>query len=146
MKIEQLGHAVLKVRDIEKAEAFYNGVLGLPVAARLREGMSMTFFTLGNHHDFAVVEVGPDGPDAAPDGPGLFHVAFKVGDSLDELRAVKSELEAAGVGIDMVADHNVSKSVYVHDPDGNGIELYIDASDVWRTDPQAVATLEPLTL
>ena len=93
-----------------------------------------------------MVEVGPDGPDAAPDGPGLFHVAFKVGDSLDQLRAVKSELETLGVDIDMVADHAVTQSVYIHDPDGNGIELYIDSSDVWRTDPQSVATLEPLTL
>ena len=42
----------------------------------------MTFFTLGNHHDFAIVAVGPDGPDAADNGPGLFHVAFKAGDSL----------------------------------------------------------------
>lgn len=41
---------------------------------------------------------------------------------------------------------NEDRALYIHDPDGNGIELYIDASDVWRTDPQTVATLEPLTL
>ena len=146
MKIEQLGHAVLKVRDIEAAEEFYGEVLGLPVAARMRSGPTMTFFTLGNHHDFAIVEVGPDGPDAPANAPGLFHVAFKVGDSLDDLRAVKAELEATGVAIDMVADHTVSQSVYIHDPDGNGIELYVDASDVWRTEPQAVATMAPLSL
>jgi catechol 2,3-dioxygenase len=146
MRIEQLGHAVLKVRDISKAEDFYHGVLGLPVAARQREGMSMTFFTLGNHHDFAVVEVGPDGPDAPVDAPGLFHVAFKVGDSLDQLRSVKAELEATGVTIDMIADHTVSQSIYIHDPDGNGIELYVDTSDVWRSEPQAVATIQPLSL
>jgi catechol 2,3-dioxygenase len=146
MKIEQLGHAVLKVRDIQRAEDFYHGVLGLPVAARLNEGLNMTFFTLGNHHDFAILAVDPDGPDAAPNGPGLFHVAFKVGDSLDQLREVKAELESAGIPIDMVADHTVTRSIYVRDPDGNGIELYVDASDVWRTDPQVVATLEPLTL
>jgi catechol 2,3-dioxygenase len=146
MDVEALGHAVLKVRDVQRAEDFYHGVLGLPVAARMQEGMTMTFFTLGNHHDFAVVEVGPGGPDAAADGPGLFHVAFQVGDSLDQLRDVKTELEAAGVPIEMVADHTVSQSIYVRDPDGNGVELYIDSSDVWKTDPDAVATIGPLAL
>ena len=106
----------------------------------------MTFFTLGNHHDFAVVGVGHDSPDATAESPGLFHVAFKVGESLDELRSVKKELEAAGVPIDMVADHTVSQSIYVRDPDGNGVELYVDVSDVWKTDPQAVATFARLDL
>ncbi len=146
MEVQQLGHAVLKVRDIEQAEGFYHGVLGLPVAARMEEGLSMTFFTLGNHHDFAIVAVGRDGPDAAADGPGLFHVAFKVGDSLDQLRGVRKELEAAGIPIDMVADHTVSQSIYVRDPDGNGVELYVDTSDIWKTDPQTVATIAPLDL
>ena len=146
MQVERLGHAVPKVRDVSRAEDFYHGVLGLPVAARMELGGGMTFFTLGNHHDFAVVGVGPDGPDAPAESPGLFHVAFKVGESLDDLRAVKKELEAAGVPIEMVADHTVSQSIYVRDPDGNGVELYIDTSDVWKTDPQAVATIAPLDL
>ena len=144
MHIQQLGHVVLKVRDMGRAEAFYTGVLGLPVAARLDE--MMTFFTLGNHHDFAIVAVGPDGPDAPANAPGLLHVAFKVGTSLDELRAVKAELEAAGVTVDNVFDHTVSQSLYLKDPDGNSVELYVDGSDVWKTNPQAVATIVPLTL
>jgi catechol 2,3-dioxygenase len=146
MQVQQLGHAVLKVRNIEVAEGFYNGVLGLPVAARLQEPFTMTFFTLGNHHDFAILAVGPDGPDASENGPGLFHVAFKVGDSLEQLRLVKAELEATGVPIEMVADHTVTQSIYVRDPDGNGVELYVDASDVWKTEPQAVATMAPLNI
>jgi catechol 2,3-dioxygenase len=144
MRIHQLGHAVLKVRDIGRAEEFYNGVLGLPIAARL--GTSMTFFTLGNHHDLAVVAVGADAPDAPENAPGLYHVAFKVGDSLDELRAVKNELEDKGVVVDHASDHTVSQSLYLRDPDGNGLELYVDVSDEWRTNPQAVATIAPLSL
>jgi catechol 2,3-dioxygenase len=144
MQVQQLGHAVLKVRDIARAESFYNGVLGLPIAARV--DTMMTFFTLGNHHDFAVLAVGPDGPDAPEDAPGLFHVAFKVGASLEELRAVKAELEAAGIIIDASFDHTVSQSLYIRDPDGNGVELYVDASDVWRVDPQTVTTIAPLVL
>ncbi|HVB92371.1 MAG TPA: VOC family protein [Acidimicrobiales bacterium] len=143
MKIEQLGHVVLKVRDRGRAEDFYHGALGLPIAAR---GKRITFFTLGNHHDFAVGEVGSDAPDTPVDAPGLGHVAFKVGDSLDQLRSVKAELEAAGI-VDMLpVDHRVCQSIYINDPDGNAIELYVDTSDVWRSDPQSVDTLEPLNL
>ena len=145
MKVQQLGHVVLKVRDRDRAVAFYNGVLGMPVAARM-DAPPMTFFTLGNHHDFAIVAVGLDGPDAAPNSPGLFHVAFKVGDTLDALRDAKAHVEAAGITVDMVADHTVSQSIYLSDPDGNTVELYIDSSDVWQTDPQTVATIAPLAL
>lgn len=145
MQIRQLGHAVLKVRDLERSEAFYSGVLGLPVAARL-ERPAMTFFTMGNHHDFALMQVGADAPAADKASPGLLHVAFKVGDSTDELRTVKDELDAAGVKIDSVTDHTVSHSIYLRDPDGNGIELYVDVSDAWRDDPQLVASIAPLQL
>jgi catechol 2,3-dioxygenase len=145
MKVEQLGHVVLKVRDRERSERFYTEVLGLAIAAQM-DAPPMTFFTLGNHHDFAIMAVGPDGPEPASNSPGLFHVAFKVGDSTDELRRVKAHLEALGVEIAMIADHTVTHSIYFEDPDGNAIELYVDISDVWRTDPQSVATLEPLSL
>jgi catechol 2,3-dioxygenase len=145
MKVQQLGHVVLKVRDRRRAEDFYEGVLGMRVAARM-DKPPMTFFTLGNHHDLAVVEVGEGGPDPAPNSPGLFHAAFKVGGSLDELREAKAHLEAAGVKILGISDHTVSQSIYLADPDGNTIEVYVDTSDVWRTDPQAVATIMPLAL
>jgi len=146
MKIKQIGHAVLKVSNCERAEKFYSGVLGLPICARLdQDGMKMTFFTLGNHHDFAVMEVSGVGSTHADTATGLHHVAFKIGDSIDELREAKALLEAAGVALRPV-DHEVTKSLYFADPDGNGIELYVDASDVWRREPQRVAQLLPLEL
>jgi catechol 2,3-dioxygenase len=145
VEVQQLGHVVLKVRDRDRSERFYEGVLGLPVAARL-DAPPMTFFTLGNHHDFAIVAVGPDGPDAAANSPGLFHVAFKVGDSPDDLRRAKAHLDALGVEIAGISDHTVSQSIYFDDPDGNTIEVYVDTSDVWRTNPQAVASIAPLSL
>lgn len=145
MQVQALGHAVIKVRNQERAEQFYHGVLGMPIAAR-HETMPMTFFTLGNHHDFAVLATGDAAPTPPRDAPGLYHLAFKIGEHLDELRAAKAHLEAAGVRIDATIDHVVSQSLYIRDPDGNGIELYVDGSDVWKDDPQQVAQGAALVL
>ena len=145
MQVQQLSHAVIKVHDMQRAEAFYHGVLGFPIAARTPSG-HMTFFTLGNHHDLALVEVGADAPDAFRHAPGLFHLVFKIGDSLDDLRAAKAELEVEGATFDGVTDHTVSQALQLHDPDGNGIELYVDTSDVWKRDPARVAESTPLDL
>jgi catechol 2,3-dioxygenase len=144
MKIQSLGHVVIKVRNQQRAEAFYNGLLGIPIAARFPP-LSMTFFTLGNHHDFAVAAVGDDALDAPANSPGLFHVAFKIGTRIDELREAKLQLEAAGLKVEAY-DHEVSKSIYFNDPDGNTIELYVDASDVWKQRPEAVAQATPFDL
>jgi catechol 2,3-dioxygenase len=144
MKVRSLGHVVIKVRDQQRAEAFYNGLLGIPIAARYPE-MSMTFFTLGNHHDFATIAIGDDAEDAPAKSAGLFHVAFKIGDRIDELREAKVKIEAAGLKVEAY-DHAVTKSIYFNDPDGNSIELYVDSSDAWKQDPQLVAHLEPLEL
>ncbi|MDX2415843.1 MAG: VOC family protein [Xanthomonadales bacterium] len=146
MKIKALGHVVLKVTDLERAEAFYNGVLGLPACARLdQDGFKLTFFSLGNHHDFAIMEVsgGDNGEDE--NRVGLHHVAFNIGTSLDDLREAKTKLDNAGVSTEPI-DHAVTKSLYFEDPDGNGIELYVDVSDSWRKDPQRVAQIMPLEL
>src|SRR6516165_6757500 len=128
MKVQQLGHVVIKVRDRDRAERFYGDVLGLPIVAR-RDDPPLTFFSLGNHHDFAILAVGDGGPDAATNAPGLFHVAFRVGDTVEDLAEAKNYLESRGVPIGMVADHTVTKSVYFDDPDGNSIEVYVDVSD-----------------
>jgi len=144
MKVQSLGHVVIKVRNQERAEAFYNGLLGIPIAARFPP-LSMTFFTLGNHHDFAVAAVGDDALDAPANSPGLFHVAFKIVTRIDELREAKLQLEAAGLKV-QAYDHEVSKSIYFNDPDGNTIELYVDASDIWKQRPEAVAQATPLDL
>jgi catechol 2,3-dioxygenase len=146
MKIKALGHVVLRVTDWARAEQFYNGLLGLPIMARFDEdGMKMTFFSLGNHHDFAILEVSGEGSSHAATAVGLHHVAFKIGDSLDELREAKAMLEGAGVVVTPI-DHEVTKSLYFDDPDGNNLEVYVDASDIWRREPQRVAQLAPLDL
>jgi catechol 2,3-dioxygenase len=144
MQIESLGHVVLKVRNQEKAEAFYGGVLGLPIVARL-DKYSMTFFSLGNHHDFAVMAIGDDAAPPVEANAGMHHVAFKIGDNLDTLREAKSYLEGAGLEV-MPVDHGVTQSLYFHDPDGNELEVYVDTSDAWKRDPTKIASAEPFVL
>ncbi len=144
MDIKSLGHVVVKVRDRDRAEAFYNGVLGLPIAARYDE-RDMTFFSLGNHHDFAIRAVGEDAPAPDRDGIGLLHVAFNIGADVADLKSAKQALEAAGVKVRSI-DHEITQSIYFNDPDGNGLEVYVDVSDAWRDDPDLIAQNKPLDL
>jgi catechol 2,3-dioxygenase len=134
MRVQSLGHVVLNVRSLERSETFYAGVLGIPVISRISHPARMTFFTLGNHHDLAVMEVGEHAPSPDPGATGLGHVAFKIGDSLEDFSSAKTDLEAAGIVLLYEADRAFTKSVHLHDPDGNEVELYVDTSDLWKAD------------
>jgi catechol 2,3-dioxygenase len=147
ISVRGVGHVVLKVRDRERSARFYREVIGLKEVARLGDKMVFFSATGQNHHDLALLEVGPGAAPAAPDGVGLYHVALKIGDSLDDLRRAKAHLEAHGIARVRVANHRVSQSIYLNDPDGNGLELFVDADPaIWRDDPAAVAHVEPLEL
>jgi catechol 2,3-dioxygenase len=148
IRVRNVGHVVLKVQDIERAARFYRDVLGLQEVARANFGRPMAFFSTGeNHHDIAVLEVGPDAPRPQNDGVGLYHVALVIGTTLDELRAAKAHLEANGYTKLRLMDHEVTQSIYLEDPDGNGLELYVNADPaIWREDPSRVATVGPLVL
>jgi catechol 2,3-dioxygenase len=146
MRALKLGHAVLKVRSLAVSVPFYRDVLGLTEVARY--GSQMAFFSCGeNHHDLALLEVGEAAAAPLDRQVGLYHLAFKVGDSLDELRACRDHLAAHGVALAGQADHRVSQALYCHDPDGIMIELYVDADPaIWRNDPGAVAHVGTLKL
>jgi catechol 2,3-dioxygenase len=133
MRIQELGHVVVKVRDAQRAEHFYSKTLGIPVAGRTAHPVPMVFFTLGHHHDLAVMELGKNGPSPDRNTTGLAHVAFKVGDSLDEFDATKRELEAAGIVILFELHHAHTKGMHIHDPDGNEVELFVDITPRERT-------------
>jgi catechol 2,3-dioxygenase len=141
----ELGHVVLQVRSLARSLPFYRDLLGLRLVTQTR---GMAFLTSGRtHHELALLELGPAAPDQARNGVGLYHVAFKVGDTLEQLRRWRRALEDRQIAIEGLADHRVSKSLYVRDPDGILIELYVDADvDAWRDDPSAVATVGPLRL
>lgn len=146
MQIKSIGHVVLKVRNLERAAAFYRDVLGMQEVMRY-QGV-MAFFSFGsNHHDIGLLQVGERADQSPPYSTGLYHVAFKVGDTLDDLRACKAELERHGVQLLGMSDHGVSQSLYLTDPDGNEIELFVDADPAtWRDRVAEVMTTRPLRL
>lgn len=142
----KLGHVVLKVRSLVDSVPFYRDLLGLREVAR-HQGR-MVFFSCGeNHHDLALLELGAAAGAPPEDAVGLYHIAFRVGDRLDQLRDFRDRLVAAGVPILGQSDHRVSQSIYFEDPDGILVEVYVDADPaVWHDDPQAVAYVGRLAL
>jgi catechol 2,3-dioxygenase len=148
MKAHYLGHVVFYVKNLEQSLAFYRDLLGFKEIGRIFNGAAAALTSGRTHHELLLIQVG-DAP-GPPSGwrRGLYHIGIKVGDSLDELRAAKRELERAAITIDGMSDHTVSQSLYLHDPDGNEIELYVDADEsVWKNNPAAVmAPIRPLNL
>ncbi len=148
MKAQYLGHVVFYVKNIERSLGFYRDLLGFKEIGRVFNGAAAALTSGRTHHELLLIQVG-DAP-GPPEGRrrGLYHIGIKVGDSLDELRAAKRELEQAAVTIDGMSDHTVSQSLYLRDPYGNEIELYVDADEsVWKNNPAAVvAPIRPLHL
>jgi catechol 2,3-dioxygenase len=148
MTVKELGHLVLYVRDLNRSEAFYRDVLGWNELER-PTGMPAAAFTSGRtHHELLLIEVGPNA-QPIPSGRrvGLYHFGLKVGDSDDELREALARVQAAGVDVVGASDHTVTHSIYLLDPDGNEIELYIDVPGSDWQDPEAVlAPVKPLRL
>ena len=152
MTVRELGHLVLYVRDVGRSAAFYRDVLGwtqiLPATGQNPVGVA-AFSSGRTHHELLLIEVGPD---AAPVPPGrrvgLYHFGLKVGDTDDDLRDALAAVEAAGGTVVGASDHTVTHSLYILDPDGNEIELYIDVPGVdWRSEPSLVAApIRPLQL
>jgi catechol 2,3-dioxygenase len=148
MKAHYLGHVVFYVQDLNRSLGFYRDLLGFQEVGRIFNNTAAALTAGRTHHELLLIEVGA--APAAPAGRrlGLYHIGIKIGDSLDELRAAKKELELAGVTITGISDHTVSQSLYLHDPDGNEVELYVDAEpSIWKNDPAAVLSpIKPLRL
>ena len=125
----------------------YYGVREFGMAA-IMNGMAAALTSGRTHHELLLIQVGEAPGPLQGRRRGLYHIGIKVGDSLDELRTAKRELEQAGVTIDGMSDHTVSQSLYLRDPDGNEVEVYVDADEsLWKTDPAAVVSpIKPLHL
>ena len=150
MEIKELGHLVLYVRNLERSVAFYRDVLGWRLVSPTVPGMPAAAFSSGRtHHELLLIEVGEDAA-TQPEGRrlGLYHFGLKVGDSDDQLREALARLQETGTPVLGSSDHTVTHSLYIADPDGNEIELYVDVPGVdWANDPALIgAAIKPLRL
>lgn len=121
----QIGHVHLKVSDLDRAVAFYAGVLGFEVTSRI--GQSAAFLSAGGYHHHIGLNTweSQGGGPPAPGTTGLYHVAIRYPDRASLGDALR-RLREAHVVLDGASDHGVSEALYLRDPDGNGIELYCD--------------------
>ncbi len=123
---KRVGHLVVNVSDQDASTKFYTEVLGFEISVE-RPGFG-TFLTCGKiHHDLALFQAAPDAAPVTPGGLGLNHMALQV-ENWDMLTEYHKKL--TGLGIEMrVTDHGMTKSIYISDPDGNGIELFCNSFD-----------------
>ncbi len=124
----RIGHVHLKVADLDRALAFYCGVLGFEL--KQRYGGQAAFVAAGGYHHHIGLNTweSKGGRPPARGTTGLFHVAI-----LYPTRAALADalmrLAQAKVSLDGASDHGVSEALYLNDPDGNGVELYWDRDE-----------------
>ena len=121
----RIGHVHLKVADIERALAFYSGVLGFELTQRYGPGAA--FISAGGYHHHIGLNTweSQGGPPPAPGTTGLYHVAILYPTRAALADALRRLIEA-GIQLDGASDHGVSEALYLRDPDENGVELYWD--------------------
>ncbi|MCE6951997.1 VOC family protein [Cereibacter sphaeroides] len=130
----RIGHVHLKVADLDRAIAFYSGVLGFEVQQRF--GTQAAFLSAGGYHHHIGLNTWESlgGRPPAPGTTGLYHTAILFPDRASLGAAVRRVIEA-GLPLEGAADHGVSEAVYLRDPDGNGVELYRDrVAEDWPRD------------
>lgn len=121
----RIGHVHLKVADLDRALAFYRGVLGFEVTQRY--GRQAVFLSAGGYHHHIGLNTweSAGGPPPAPGTTGLYHLAILYPTRSDLADALRRLIEAQ-IPLQGASDHGVSEALYLSDPDGNGVELYWD--------------------
>jgi catechol 2,3-dioxygenase len=121
----RIGHVHLKVADIERALAFYCGVLGFELQQRL--GPSAAFISAGGYHHHIGLNTweSAGGTPPPPGHTGLYHAAILYPNRRELARALKRLIDHK-YPLSGASDHGVSEALYLNDPDGNGLELYVD--------------------
>ena len=126
----RLGHANLYVGDLDRSMDFYKAVVGLEEVYR-RPPIKGGFLTNGNtHHDIGMVEI--SNPICPVDVPGLNHLAFELENEVELVEGYRRAV-AADVQFPRTVDHDITRSIYGFDPDGNAVEIYADMTKDWRT-------------
>ena len=117
-----LGHVNIFVRDVERSQKWYEDILGLHTYGYRPGSAAFMSADLEQSHEVALVQVGEDAAGPERGRVGLNHMAWMMS-SLDDLKEVYHRLKEKNVPIDRVGDHGISIGIYIHDPDGNGVEI-----------------------
>ncbi len=144
----RIGHVHLKVADLERSLAFYCGVLGFQLTQRYGPGAA--FVSAGGYHHHIGLNTweSRSGKPPPPGTTGLYHVAILYPDRQALADALRRLIEHQ-IPLDGAADHGVSEALYLQDPDGNGLELYVDRDpSEWPRDAKGelAMTTAPLDL
>ncbi|MDH5633523.1 MAG: VOC family protein [Gammaproteobacteria bacterium] len=130
----ELGHVVFFVSDLDASIAFYKDIVGLEETGRTFNGRAAVLTGGSTHHELLLIQVDGEREPRRRGSIGLYHVGWCVGDNLDQLRAALKRVEAAGIEPIGLSDHGISHSLYLYDPDGNEVELYVDNPEYdWQT-------------
>jgi catechol 2,3-dioxygenase len=132
----RIGHIHLIVSDLERSVKFYTEALGFELTTRM--GSQAAFLSAGGYHHHIGLNTWESAEGSAPPKgtTGLYHFAILFPDRRELARALKRLLDY-GWPLDGAADHGVSEAIYLRDPDGNGIELYVDRPrEEWPRDSQ----------
>lgn len=146
--MSELGHVVFYVRELERSVQFYTEVVGLKEQGRIFGDRASLLSGGRTHHELLLIEVGAAPGPAEGRRIGLYHVGWKIGTTLDELKAAYQRIMDAGYPVDGVSDHTISQSIYLRDPDGNEVELFVDDPNFdWKNDNSWMeAPVKPLKL
>jgi catechol 2,3-dioxygenase len=120
-----IGHVHLKVSDLNRAIAFYGGVLGFDVMQRY--GDEAAFLSAGGYHHHIGLNTWESSGGSPPEfgTTGLYHFAIRYPTRRALANALRRLIDA-GISLEGASDHGVSEALYLRDPDGNGIELSWD--------------------
>ena len=120
-----LGHVNVYVRNAERAQKWYEDLLGLHTYDFVPKVAAFMSADLDNSHELALMEVGEEAPPQVQGQVGLNHMAWSMG-SLEDLKELYQRIKDRNIPIDHVSDHGVSLGIYFRDPAGNGIEVYYE--------------------
>ena len=131
---KQLGHLVMRVRDLDRSVDFYTRIMGLTIMEKSPSGTVFMSANTEKSHELAIRAIGLDAPGPDSLRVGQAHMAWQM-ESFGDLQELYWRLKENNVRIQRIGDHGVSLGVYLLDPDDNEVEVYFEmAKWRWPTD------------
>ena len=143
-----LGHIVLYVKDLQRSTEFYTDIVGLSLLGKTFNGKAAVLSGGSTHHELMLINVDNAPPPLQGKRLGLYHSGWKIGDDITILKDTYHKLMRMNHPVQGLSDHTISQSIYLQDPDGNEVELYVDDPEYdWKVNNEWMqAPVKPLDL